>query len=376
MKASVRDEAALLAVNPSDLGAYLHSTGWRDAGRFLEHGALWAGGEARDLEVLQPLDRNLADYAARIADALEVLGVAENRSQLEILSDITLPSLDVIRIPLAYSTTGDGTIPIDQGVPAVQHAREMVMAAARAALETRAYYRGRAQEPVTGYMETVRLGQTERGSYTLTVLSPVAGPPQAPLDGMPQDPTDDPFGRKVTITLARSLCALREAAEEARDGELQPFIDSVARGVSANLCDAVTGLLEPTVGEAAIHVTWARTRTVSEALPRRIAFSPRHFPLIEQASRTLKEAEPVDTTDIAGVVISLRRDEDTMASGMVSIKAVIGQKARSVKIVLEPDAYQMAVNAHGAGFPIRCTGRLEEVGGRLALLDPTDFRHA
>jgi hypothetical protein len=48
-------------------------------------------------EILQPLKTSLADYAARISDAIKTLEVVEKRSQLDILSELLtkVPNIEI-----------------------------------------------------------------------------------------------------------------------------------------------------------------------------------------------------------------------------------------------------------------------------------------
>ena len=57
----------------------------------------------------------------------------------------------------------------------MERARDLVLAAACAAITKRAYFATRKPTKATDYLSRVRMGQTERGSYVLTIRS----------DGMP-----------------------------------------------------------------------------------------------------------------------------------------------------------------------------------------------
>jgi hypothetical protein len=101
---------------------------------------------------------------------------------------------------------------LEQAVAFVERSRDMVLAAACAAITKRPYFATRKPTRATEYLSRVRMGQTERGSYVLTILSPVApelvAECQLPLDlEMPE-----PYERQVTRTLAEALAAMAQAA--------------------------------------------------------------------------------------------------------------------------------------------------------------------
>lgn len=90
MKVTVRDSEILKTIEPSKLKAYLQAKAWVEERQLSDRAAvwLWKGSSEDEHEILLPLRQDLGDYAARMSDALKVLEVVEQRSQLEILSDL------------------------------------------------------------------------------------------------------------------------------------------------------------------------------------------------------------------------------------------------------------------------------------------------
>lgn len=100
MKVTVRDSKILSSIEPEELAAHLSASGWHEQGRvYDEVGAIWRlkNPSGDELEILQPLKTSLADYAARISDAIKTLEVMEKRSQLDILSDLLtkVPNIEI-----------------------------------------------------------------------------------------------------------------------------------------------------------------------------------------------------------------------------------------------------------------------------------------
>src|SRR4051812_12848880 len=79
-------------------------------------------------------------------------------------------------------------------------------------------------------------GQTEHGSFVVTLLAPVPPLLQPKLDPSWASPADEPMERLVTRRLMQALEASRTAAEMALSGDAKAFEDAVNAGVSANLC--------------------------------------------------------------------------------------------------------------------------------------------
>ena len=96
MKVTVKDFEVFKTLDVNVIIAYLQRNGWHEHSRIYDNkGAIWVkkndAGDVFDIGL--PLTREFADYPARMGDAIKMLEVSENRSQLEILSDF-ITSLD------------------------------------------------------------------------------------------------------------------------------------------------------------------------------------------------------------------------------------------------------------------------------------------
>lgn len=90
MKVTVRDRQVFETIEPSVLAEYLQANCWEKVGLFYEYTWIWhKKDDAGELfEVKQPTRKDFDDYGLLIGDTLKELERLENRSQLEILSDL------------------------------------------------------------------------------------------------------------------------------------------------------------------------------------------------------------------------------------------------------------------------------------------------
>jgi hypothetical protein len=370
VKVAVRDAAVLGALHPLDVAAYLRSTAWRPVDRIGDKGTVWtrAAPSGEELEILLPLRADLRDFTARMADVLTTLGAAEDRSQLDILRDITCSSADVVRLELHGSSVIDQSLPLPQGVLAFARGHDLMLAAACAAVEPRAVYATRKPAQAVEYVSRLRLGQTEPGSYVVSILSPVA--PSLDQAGSARGPLEEPFERRVTTTLARATAAALHAAELAGStGEIQPFLDATRLGVSANLCDALAGLvLESGAESLAVRLQWSPSRAAPADVPSRVLFARDTAGVVREASRIFRETTPREEFELHGMVVALQRDEGA-GSGTVTIAALVDGALRKVRVALGPEAYGTAIRAHQEEQRVRCLGRLTKEGRSLVLAD-------
>jgi hypothetical protein len=373
VKVEIRDPSVLRSLRPLEVISYLRSRGWEQTARLGDRGSVWSLLDAPEVEILLPHDRGLADFAARMADVLRGLSAAEDRSELAVLSDLTQAAHDVIRLRAALEGSRDGTIPLEAGAELVEHARAMMLAAASATAERRSYFPTRKPGPAVTYMSQVRLGQTEIGSYVVTLLSPVS--PVLAWGPQPDLGLDDPFERRVVVTLARSLEAMREATTAAATtGRLDGFLAAVETGVTANLCDAIAGMTSGIgpLADLAVAISWSPSRP-AEREPTAVRFGSDAAPVIQEAARLLRESAPIDDYRVLGLVVKLEQ-KPGQAPDRAWILSVAEETPRTVVMELEADARDMAIAAYKDRTPVMAVGRLIRNGPFFQLSRLRDFR--
>ena len=362
MKATILDPEALRAIKPIALAFYARSEGWTKCETYGAHADVYVS--AGKPEIILPRTEQLGDYPSVVAKLIGIFADVSQRDQLALYRDLSGADRDVVRIR-AFGGDDDGSVPIDAGVEIVTHARQLVLAAACAARSPQSLYRAGANKEASDYLRRVKLGQTEQGSFVVTLLAPMPPQLQTLQQGLLPSFEDEPFERQVTRRLAESLDALRGAVELAASGDGQgAFERAVANGVSANLCEAVAGLIAQSAG-IDISVTWARTRPTPEA-HRRIAFSNSDAEIVTEAARMFRARHPRPEMSLFGTIHTLKRHDDDI-EGLVTLKAMVDDKPQSVRAVLDQANYTIALHAHANKTPVVVKGDLERVGQRWQL---------
>lgn len=367
--------SAIAALSPADMAAYLVSAGWNQAEFEADHSSTWTNTyEGEHVELMLPLNRRFKDFNLRAQEAVSLLAAVERRPLLEVLADLQTAGSDVIRVRFRHASAADGSIPLDQGEALIENAREMMLAGACAAVQHKAYYSRRRPEEANRFLKGLRLGQTERGSYILTVHSPVTPSLGGTLFGDPEPP----FERRAITQLANSLVALRKATDAALTApNAEVFQEAIASGVNGNLCSAIVGMngtLSQPTDELRFTFTFARSRPVDPDTPREIVIPGDRVPLIQEASRFYRASAPPEESEIQGAVVQLRRQEESgPAAGPVIVMAFVEGKPRRVQISLDEAGHQIALDAYQQGAEIACTGDLVKQGNSWVLQNPKGF---
>jgi len=376
MKAIVSDLDTLRSLKPLELVQYLRFKGWQQDSELSEKATLWVrnDGGATD-EIVLPKRRDFADFDLRMAEVLQILAKTERRSQLDILRDVQTASADLVRLRAPARDAADGSLAIDAAVSFVESARDLMLAAACAAIDKRSNFATRKAQQAMDYLEGVRMGQTERGSFILTILSPVPPALRSEQGALFPIEPPEPYERAVTRTLARSLAAVCVAAESAAaQGDMKPFIDAVQWGVSANLCEAIVRISHISADRGVdVAIAWAASRSAVAETPSRVRLQGDAIPLIEEAARLFRETSVVDDFELQGAVIGLARPEGATV-GRITVAGFVEGQARKVLIDLAEPDYSKAIAAHEQEAIVVCTGELMKNGRSFRLQNPRQFR--
>lgn len=374
MKALITDQEAILSLSPLSVIGYLRAKGWRryseTAGKF----SVWINDESPDAELVIPYKR-ASDFVDLLSSVLRELEIAEGRSQLDIIRDLLNSGFDVVRLAAKSPDAAGGSIRIDEGLTLFEQAREMLMAAACATIKPRSVFHARKPQQANEYMDSARLGQTEHGSYVLTLLSPVA--PQLNAYSETSLFPEEPFERQVVRTLSRSMSLTVDAAAEASaSGSFEPFQSAVSGGVSANLCEAVTRLFK--VGDRstiALSVAWAQNRPAPNDAPSKVIISKDVVPAISEAARLFRATDTLEDRLVQGPVVKLERAEGE-AVGRVTLYAPIEDALRKVVVPLSLEDYDKATLAHREYRPVKVRGNIRRIGRSYVVNEASGFDFA
>ena len=362
MKVNIRDADALRAVTPGALAAYARAAGWIAQERYGEHSDVYVAEGLPDIII--PRTERLGDYASTVAEMIDVFAQVADQDELTIYRSLVTADRDVVRVRVGESD--DGSVTLDDGANLIGGAQDMLASAARSLRDRRSVYHGRMDREAEDLLKRVRLGQTDQGSFVVTLLTPILPPPMPTLLPDPDD-LNAPLERRMTRRLVEALGAASEMVERTAAGEEDAFGELATHGVNANLCEALVRIIEP-FSTLDVGVSWARTRPMSvpEAL---VQFGHADATLLKEAARSFRECAPQPDVRLHGFVRLLKRGQADV-DGTIGLAADVDGQRQSVVAVLEREDYEQAVQAHRDKALVVLTGDLDRVGQRWRLLNP------
>lgn len=375
MKVDILDPEAFTIIEPYDLEGYLLHNAWQRERSEPGHVSVWSKTrEGERYRVWLPLDYRLGDFIESIARAIRTIAQAENRSQLSILEDLDTVAIgDIVRIRSFDELNKEsGTLPIYDGISLLDQAKNLLTAAANSAHQIRPVHPAKKNNVVNDYINNLRLGQTERGSYIIKLVSPL----QSNQLSIPGIPAPIPFARNAVVELLDALNALRTVSEDNfKRGRFifELFEEAVRDGVSANLCEAV--LPQNNLSQyrpLEVAVSWSfKLEILPKHPPTTVEIPSQYMRYIAEAARVFREKNP-EPYQISGYVVALRKENNE--PGTVTVAAIIDERQRKVRIELTDDDYHKAIHAHENQLEIICSGDLIQPGRLYQLDNPRDLK--
>jgi len=341
-------EDILQLIKPQQVRSYAIAKGWcrvlnvnGGIALFTHPGGQWD-------QLIVPMDESFDDYANRLRDVVENLAGFESRPVAEVLNDLLTPEADILRYRIASLATGRGSIPLMEGIRLLEGAKRSILAAACSVVNPIAHHARMSRTEAQQLLGACHLGQTERGSYAVSV--------SCPLRAVEQDktlfPDSEPFTRRTVSTLMRSLSRMVTSIE----ADTVPSVFETHENqpvLSVNLCEA---LLQMQPAEEDSHldvkVSWATTLKQQDPIPTIVRIKHEYFPIIEDISKKLRPAQAPAASLFVGNIDNLGGEPgaDGRMQGEATLSVMYEEQMQLVRVDLSPDDWRtahVALGVHG-----------------------------
>lgn len=393
-------EKLVARLRPMEVRAYATASGWERVDTFRDKIAIYKRAVDHSLEqLLIPLDDTLADYAKRMTEVIEILATQQSRPAVAVLNDLLLPPSDVLRFSLDDPTTEGGSVRLVHGTELLAGIQKAILASACSVVQPQAFHPRLSRSEAEDLLQSCRLGQTERGSFTAVIACPIdaiegpsiASKPTPLIDAIerssgnvPSEPlampaSREPFARKTTSLLMSSITKISTAINMDRvESLMNPNTDGPL--ISANLCDALL-MMQPEGDHARlnVHATWARTlpRSSTNSSPNSASLRSDDFRIVEELATELRPARAPRLSQFIALVDALfgDPDENGAVSGDVQLLVFEGEQGTvRAKVTLNAKDYHVAWQAHGRAGYVSLTGMLKRAGRLSKIEDVTMFK--
>ena len=369
MADSVSSLAVLQSVRLPSLRAFLANRGYKFRerwGAYLDRFSRKIG--SREQNVIIPNVRDIKDFDQRLLDAFDALSRQLKTTVSELVREVVNSGYQIVRIK-ANEGDQSSTLGYDAAIDLLRGGFALIDSSAVVATAdySVSIVRGRRPDAVRRYLDAIRVGQTEVGSFVLTLLMPIgieAGTMDLP------GTVSEGFGSKVSERLVGAL----QAAELAvRKGELRTKRAMVERGLTSNFSAGIARMIEA-VGDVTISLAPA---TDARRLPQFTAskFLASDLLAFREIERRLTPAEERKPFSLAGTITEFREPRGK-TSGTIVLTSEIYGEARPVRLRFGRSERLTIIEAleRKAELLLSVEGDLIARGGHFSLEEPRDFR--
>ncbi len=350
---------------------YAESLDWRRVQGIEVDIALFHEPDRREHQIIIPLDEQFDDYGERVIDVISRLADFEKRPALEILNLLLVPSADILRFREISNEAESGNLPLDHAVRMIDGTRKLLLSVAHSVLVPRPYHPRLSRSEAEEFVSRCRLGQTERGSYVLSVVCPLD------LSAGFSRPDRDPFARQVTDLFIKTLNDLSLAADGAGIDDLTDL--SIHPGISANFCESLLAI-QPTGDQSYVNVSvvWSRylPRENGEG-KREVRLGFEIFDIAAKLGPLLRTfPKPSIAENYFGYVDELRGQPsrlDSRPEGEVRLSLFDREEEFRARADLRADDYEEAAKAHLNSRLVFIKGVLERLPRLNRLRDVSEF---
>lgn len=364
-----RDQMQISGIQLGALRSFLRNQGYiyrEPWGRYLQRFSRKKGG--REDNVLVPTQRDISDFERRLLEAFDSLSRQLEITSEAILREVVNSAYEIVRIRVNEGEQ-ESTIPYDTSIDLLRGGFALIDSSAVTAIshETLSIIRGRRPDVVRRYLDDVRVGQTEIGSFVLTLLMPT-GIDASDLD-LPATVSDS-FGARVSETFSSTL----QAAEEAvRANGVQSNRSLMQSGITANFSGAVARIVEAagdvSISLARVGITQSTAKRVSSKF---LAEDSEKLRDIEERLTPRGDAEPFTVT---GTITEFREPRGK-SNGSIVVTCDVHGETRQVRTKFDRANRQIVIQAleRKSEVYIEVDGDLLSKSGHFQLENPIGFR--
>lgn len=364
-------------LNPLAVCRYLDETGWEYIPLKRNNIKIYQY-ERKDIfeQVNVPISKELIDYKQAMYNVVKTISDIEKKSVEQIMLYLLNPNTDILKIRLSKQNIESGTIMFDDAIRLYDNAKKLLAATALDIINPKKIHYGRIDEPVQSFLNQCRFGQTEIGSYVVSVICPFAE--LSDTDEYKQlsifsdeEQCANSLTRKVTNKLMDNIAYIKNQID---NGEEKVLSNEDVR-ISSNFFEALNGMnLQSENMFIEFTTEWAPAVKRNRSINNHIKISNDYYQPIKNVIDCIKD-KTAKRTEIIGRIKQLSASPivDKRKDGRIVVVYIDdNNKAKSITVNLQKEDYENAVKAHQYGKTVKIIGDLEGKN-RLKMNNATFF---
>lgn len=347
-----------------DLCKYVGDIGWdKYRGKVAEGLAVYQKQlNNKFYQIKIPCNREFSDYAESIYHSVELIAATEDKSIEQIILELLNPMSDILRVRHKSKDVENGSILVEDAINLFDNAKKMLLNATLDILSYKKIHKGRIPEEVSKFINNCRYGQTEIGSYVISLVCPFMNIHEGKIQQLSlfSDENISAYSltRKATKKVIDSINAIRGTIEHGDD--LSNLIDNPENRISVSFIESLTNMnLSQENNSIEISAKWAPTVSENKAYMDCATLSHDHYSPLKTIVDKYKKEDEISTIVLDGRIAKLTASPkiEDRKNGQAQL-VYIDENSQAKKVMLElgKDEYDIAIQAHSAGKTIRASG--------------------
>lgn len=351
-----------MEINPLAVCKYLEQTGWILFPNKRQEVRIYQIVSVNDFrQVMVPMDKSLIDYKSTMFDVIKNVSEYEKKSVEQVMLYLLNPDSDIIKIRFDKNSVESGNILFDDAIKLFDNAKKILAATALDIINPKQIHYGRIDDSVQRFLNQCRFGQTEIGSYVVSIVCPFA---DLSGEGFKQlsifsdeDRCAHSLTRRVTNKLMDDIALVKESVD---NGTKERLLESEI-GISSNFLEALNGInsqSENTVID--FSAEWAPAVKTNRSNHSRVRITNDYYEPIASLIEKIKD-KTEQYEEILGRIKKLTAapSVDQRQGGTIEIVFLSKEnRKKTIAVDLGKDDYEKAIAAHQHGRMVRVLGTM------------------
>ena len=347
-----------------DLCKYVSDVGWtKYQGKVAEGIAIYQKYYKENFyQIKVPCNREFEDYSEAIYSAVEKISKTENKSVEQVILELLNPMSDILRVRQVSKNVENGSILVEDAINLFDNAKKMLLNATLDILNYKKVYKGRIPEEVSNFINNCRYGQTEIGSYVISLVCPFmdiigAGKIKQLSLFSEEDTAAHSLTRRATKKVIDSINLIKDTLEQGED--LTKLIENTENPISVSFMESLANLnLSQEDNSIEITAKWAPTVNVNRAKKDSAVISHDYYSPLKTIVEKYKTDDEKMNVTLEGKIYQLdaKPKVENRKKGNARLIYIAGDSSRKISVELKKPDYDEAIYAHANGRTVRISG--------------------
>ncbi|MEZ8273576.1 hypothetical protein AB6C54_20590 [Vibrio splendidus] len=331
----------------TQLVSFIEANGWSSNKNFNDNFNCWTNDSWSDYEITLPKSQEHRRYKSLMFDALEQLSEVENTNVDDLIKMIVVENFDNIFVRAIGDDVKEGIIPFGDGLNFLSAIHKLLKSASKDLKKFK-----NQSTHIGSFFNELGLGQTQVGSYVVSVHSPLYRLPST--NQIDLDSEASSLGRMINLSLFKKLTKITSIFASSDD--VVPQLLSL--GLTSKECDSLIDLFgNKSHRDIEFKFDWSEKEKIPSAYKKTIMIRACNAKDLIEFREVLKVKTTKRSVTLSGEVADLHRTyEDEM--GVAKLRAKYNNKQMKVSFNIDDKDYQQVAEAHANKKTITISGNL------------------